>query len=67
MVLRKALKIQKAQKEYKRSKRAARMQPELVVIDKPIVNKKPNNAVYIVSFLLVGSIFAAILLKSNKK
>ena len=54
MVLRKALKIQKAQKEYRKSKRANRMQLEPQAIEKPTVNKKPNNAVYIVSFLIVG-------------
>jgi hypothetical protein len=66
MVLRKALKIQKAQKAYRKSKRAARTQPELQVLEKPTVNKKTNNAVYIVSFLVVG-ILAATLIKSSKK
>ena len=66
MVLRKALKIQKARKAYRKSKRAARTRPELQVIEKPTVNKKPNNAVYIVSFLVVG-ILAATLIKSSKK
>jgi hypothetical protein len=66
MVLRKALKIQKAQKAYRKSKRAARLQPEPQAIEKPMVNKKPNNAVYIVSFLVVG-ILAATLIKSSKK
>lgn len=66
MAIRKALKIQKAQKAYRKSKRAARLQPELQVLEKPTVNKKSNKAVYIVSFLIVG-ILAATLIKSNKK
>jgi len=66
MIISKALKIKKARKEYRKSKRAARTQPELQVLEKPTVNKKPNNAVYIVSFLVVG-ILAATLIKSNKK
>jgi hypothetical protein len=66
MVLRKALKIQKAQKAYRKSKRAARTQPELQVLEKPTVNKKPNKEVYIVSFLVVG-ILAATIIKSRKK
>jgi hypothetical protein len=66
MIISKALKIKKAQKEYRKSKRARRMQPEPQTIEKPIVNKKNNNAVYIVSFLVVG-ILAATLIKSSKK
>lgn len=66
MIISKALKIKKARKEYRKSKRAQRMQPEPQEIEKPIVNKKPNNAVYIVSFLVVG-ILAATLIKSSKR
>ena len=66
MIISKALKIKKARKEYRKSKRANRMQPEPQAIEKPIVNKKNNNAVYIVSFLVVG-ILAATLIKSSKR
>ena len=66
MIISKALKIKKARKEYRKSKRANRMQPEPQAIEKPIVNKKNNNAVYIVSFLVV-SILAASLIKSSKR
>jgi hypothetical protein len=67
MIIGKALKIKKAQKEYRKSKRANRLQQAPQAIEKPIVEKKSNNTVYIVGSLLLGSVLIAYLIKSNKK
>lgn len=73
MAIRQALKIQKAQKAYRKKKRATRAQINAssyisTPIDLPQTeNKKSNKTVYIVGGLLVGSILIAYLVKSNKK
>jgi hypothetical protein len=73
MAIRQALKIKKAQKAYRKEKRAKKAQRNAgTYISTPInlpqiKNKKSNKTVYIVGGLLVGSILIAYLVKLNKR